>query len=96
MKKLKNILKIFIIALIALYLFPLTSNAELTKEQQKMVANFAKSFVNEGNDKKILRYSQTNRAKGYSNQLSTCTKETSVDSTFKNKLAYILQVNLKK
>ena len=88
MKKLKNILKIFIIALIALYLFPLTSNAELTKEQQKMVANFAKSFVNEGNDKKILRYSQTNRAKGYSNQLSTCTKETSVDSTFKNKLAF--------
>lgn len=70
MKKLKNILKIFIIALIAFYLFPLTSNAELTEEQQKKVANFAKCFVEEGNNKKILRYSQAQakRLTGFNNK----------------------------
>lgn len=69
MKKLKNVLVIFIITLLAFYLFPLISNAELTPEQQKTVAQFAKNFVNEGNNKGILRYDQAYRTVGFNNSL---------------------------
>ncbi len=68
MKKIKNILIIFIIILSVLFMFPENVHAELTQEQQKTVADFAKRFVNEGNNKKILRYSQPLRTIGFSNK----------------------------
>lgn len=60
--KMKRILAVII--LIVMF-FPNFSNAALTAEQGLSVASFAQNYINEGNKKGILRYSQTNRQSGY-------------------------------
>lgn len=63
----KNILIVAILTFVFLCFIPLTVHGELTDEQRKTVAEFARNFVNEGNSKKILRYSQTKRTVGFNN-----------------------------
>lgn len=75
MERLKKVCfrNIFIIAVLTfafLCFVPSTVHAELTNEQRKVVANFARSFVEEGNHKRILGYSQelTKRNNGFRNK----------------------------
>ena len=63
----RNIFIIVVLTFVFLCCIPSTVHGELTEEQRKTVAMFAKSFVNEGNHKKVLRYSQEFREIGFKN-----------------------------
>lgn len=89
MKKVKNIAIIFVIILGFFLILPSPSKAAgLTSEQQNTIANFAKGFITKGNEKKILRYCQNNRMKGYNNQLSSNMTFNKVNAKFTNKMAF--------
>ncbi len=66
----------------------LTGKASAKETAQGKIANFARSYVNEGNKKDLLRYSQDNRMKGYNNRLSSHSGADSVNASFTNKLAF--------
>ena len=63
----RNIFIIVVLTFVFLCCIPSTVHGDLTEEQRKTVAMFAKSFVNEGNHKKVLRYSQEFREIGFKN-----------------------------
>lgn len=71
--KMKNKKMKLIIILIAIIVFivslPINSKA-ITAEQQNKIANFARAFIEIGNEKQVLVYDQAKRIEGFNNQYS--------------------------
>ena len=66
----------------------ITGNVTAKETAQGQIANFARSYVNEGNKKGLLVYSQDNRMNGYNNKLSSHSGADEVNASFKDKLAF--------
>lgn len=66
----------------------ITGTVAAKNTAQGKIANFARSYINEGNKKDLLRYSQDNRMKGYYNELSSHSGSDSINASFKDKLAF--------